>query len=160
MRSLLIKTAFVLAALCPAAVASANTVDAFVQECVARTGAQGAFAVSTAGQVPQVAAGAGATQKDAAAVNDCLLDRYQVQFAVGSAAQPTAQSGNCEALRRGRIPSSAPLGGLSAQARANRAYQECLAAGPSPEAGPGIVALDECGRGSNVFQGGSAYCRD
>ena len=149
-----------------ASVATADTAQNVVQECVRQTGAPGAYAVAEKQNVPQVSPAAGGTQAGAARVNDCLLDKYQVQFSAGQivAANPAAVdpevAARCAALRQSRLPRSAPLGGTSASAQASQRYQDCIANASASDADSLVLDAGNCGRGSNVFSGGSAYCRD
>lgn len=167
-----------------AAFAQNATVD--VQHCMKRTGAPGAYAVSTGSDVPQVVPSTRGTQQGAILVNDCLLDRYQVQFAaVDHGAEVEAavvtDADQCLRVRNRRLivgtlltvgtvaalggGDAAIVGGVAGTAAGvrgvNKRYRDCLnTAETQRSTGTGLVFIDDCGRGSNVVQGGSAYCRD
>lgn len=150
------------AAGCFGSTAFADTATRVMQECMSETGAPGAYALTITNDVPQVTAAEGGTQAGAARVSDCVMDKYQVQFSLGEKftanliAVTPERLARCEALRRS-ISTSAT--GASRTSEATLRYQDCVAYGLSNETA-GVVALDSCGRGSNVFQGGSSYCRD
>lgn len=181
----MIRFAVACAAVTWGSVAAANTVDAVVQSCVQTTGAPGAFVVQVGDGAPQVSPGIGATAAGAAVVNDCLLDRYQVQFAAvqrGSVAPTDVQAdaiAECRRIRNRRVATTVAIAaglavGVDTTAaaataaagagytswRAGRTYRDCVADASVPQAQSGIALIRNCGRGSNVFQGGSAYCRD
>ena len=63
--------------------AGATTIEAqaYVNECMRKTGAPGSYALPKTDGIPQVTPATGGTVTGAYLVNDCLLDLYQVQFA-------------------------------------------------------------------------------
>jgi hypothetical protein len=67
-----------------AGAASASTAQDITNQCIVETRAGGAFSVSSSGGVPQVSAGEGATLSGAHNVNDCIKDKYAVQYATGT----------------------------------------------------------------------------
>lgn len=68
---------------CGATGVDATTIEAqaYVNECMVKTGAPGAYALPATDGIPQVTPATGGTVTGAYLVNDCLLDLYQVQFA-------------------------------------------------------------------------------
>jgi len=149
-----------------ASVASAETVRDVVAECARHVGASGAYAITTDQGIPQVTAAAGGTQSGVAKVNDCLQDKYQVQY---SADQVTGDKeplvdpdvmARCAPLLNSRLSKSARGGGASDGAQPSQRYQDCIAKASEPGVESNVVALDDCGRGGNLLLGGSAYCRD
>ena len=161
-----------------AGAAAADDVATNVDYCMTRTGVPGTYAISEAGDVPQVVPSAGGTQRGAAWVNDCLLDRYQVQFASVQStpvlASDRAQLSQCESLlqRRGgeaflrSVGVSILFGGIGAGIHASTVtgnFRRCIESGAYDDrlqSYDGIALASSCGRGSNVFKGGSGYCRD
>lgn len=73
-----------LAGLAVTGAAHASTAQSVADQCIFETRSGGAFSLSTSGSVPQVSAGAGATASAAHNVNDCIKDKYAVQYGSGT----------------------------------------------------------------------------
>ncbi|MEL7213935.1 MAG: hypothetical protein AAGK92_14820 [Pseudomonadota bacterium] len=163
-------------------IASANSVDGVVRSCIHETRAPGSYSIVGGGSMPVVAPGAGATQASAAAINDCLLDKYQIQFAAVPAAPATkkatpvrrSEQTQCQRLlNRSGIESfaisattSVLLGGIGAAAHASTLtanFQNCIRSGAYGSNAPvGRRGVHEhtfnCRAGGGVFQGGTSIC--
>lgn len=115
------------ATICAATASVADTTkeQGYVQECMRKTGAQGAYQLPETEGIPQVTVAEGGSVTGAVLVNDCLLDIYQVQFA--------------------RVTTISE-GGTSIFVESDGT--------------DGIYVVGKCGRGSNIFRGGSGYCID
>jgi hypothetical protein len=90
------KTTLLLAAVAGLAfgtTASANTAKSVTNQCIFETRAAGTFSVAARSTPPVVTAGEGASALGAANVNDCIQDKYQVQYDTtrSSYAQPTGE---------------------------------------------------------------------
>ena len=163
-------------------VASASSADGAVRSCIHETRAPGSYSIVGGGSMPVVAPGAGATQASAAAVNDCLLDKYQVQFAAVPAApaagtEVTARSSQqtrCQRLlNRGAgeafvrsVGTSVLLGGIGAGVHASTVtanFQNCIrtgAYGSGAVVGRGQLGVQSgfCRPGGGALQGGTMIC--
>lgn len=152
------------------------TTETLVAQCAAETRASGSFAVVVQAPVPQVAAAAGATQRGARDVNDCLEDKYQTQpgfdgvtfggETVVATGRPITRS-QCERLfTRGRGEAFARgfgaslLGGAIGagihSATLTENFQRCVAGGRIVLAGG--YGNRGCGYGRTILVGGSGYC--
>ena len=165
-----------------ATAAMATTVDRVVLECIHETRAPGSYSIVGGGSLPVVAPGAGASQASAAAVNDCLLDKYQVQFAAVSAApaartqtvvRGSAQSHCQRLLNRSAgeafarsVGTSILVGGLGAGIHASTVtanFQRCIRSGAYgsgaalSRGGTGVL-ISNCRAGGGVFQAGTSIC--
>ncbi len=114
-------------ATCAATISTADTTkeQGYVQECMRKTGAPGAYKLPIAEGIPQVTAAESGSATGAVLVNDCLLDIYQVQFA------------RVTTISEGQTSIFVESDGSD-----------------------GIYVVGKCGRGSNIFRGGSGYCTD
>ncbi len=115
------------AAICAATISAADTTkeQGYVQECMRKTGAPGAYKLPINEGIPQVTAAEGGSAIGAALVNDCLLDIYLVQFA-----------------------------------RVTTISEDQTSIFVESDGSDGIYVVGKCGRGSNIFRGGSGYCID
>ena len=173
---------FIFAATGFATIASASTADVAVQNCIRETRAPGSYSVVGGGSLPVVAPASGATQASAAAVNDCLLDKYQEQFAAVPAAPtvrtettvPRSNQSRCQRLlNRGpgeafvrSVGTSILVGGLGAGVHASTVtanFQRCIrsgAYGTGAVLGRGSTSVHtaSCRPDGGVMQGGTMLC--
>ena len=152
-----------------------------VQTCIQQTRAPGSYAMSTLSAVPHVVAHNGATELGVRNVNDCLKDRYQVQYGVDGVPWTDAVVQNEDAAKKCRrarnwgyaatvvisAGAAAAIGGdyawvagltgvaVGASAVNNR-YQTCLAAAGGPKR-TGKINLS-CNGGGGVMHSGDGYC--
>ncbi len=169
-----------------AGAASAESTQFIVDTCIKETRAPGAYSISVSNDLPQVAAGEGASAAGARNVNDCLTDKYAVQYGWGQGAPTvgtvpltgTALEAECKRIRNRRIGSSvafatgfalgvgdslrtgAAIGGLIGIGittnRETRTYKECIASSGTA-AGNRARLSSACTQGGPMVAG-NGYC--
>ena len=153
-----------------------------VQTCIQQTRAPGSYAMSTYSAVPHVVAHDGATGQGVRNVNDCLNDRYQVQYGADGVPWTDAVVQDDDAAKKcrrnrnwgyvGTVVISAGavaalggdyawvagLTGVAVGARAvNNKYQTCMAAAGGGPRRSGEINLS-CNGGGGVMHSGDGYC--
>lgn len=152
-----------------------------VQTCISQTRAPGSYAMSTYSAVPSVVAAQGGTEQGVRDVNDCLNDKYHVQFGadgvpwIDGVVQDEAAAKKCRRVRNTKIAIGAVLGagavaatageyvlagallggGIGART-ANNQYQACMAAAGGTTRS-GEINLS-CRGAGGVMHSGDGYC--
>ncbi|PSL20173.1 hypothetical protein [Shimia abyssi] len=161
-----------------------NQVATHVRACMKATRAPGSYAVNQAAAVPSVVVSNGGTERGARDVNDCLQDKYAVQFGAKSATGSSPASGEnksaaqCKTTRNqqkaaggvltagtfvaaGAVPAAAIFwGGVAVGVTGNREYRDCLdRAGVKRQAQEvGTYGHFVCRNSSGGIYGGNSYC--
>ncbi|WP_299353967.1 hypothetical protein [uncultured Shimia sp.] len=87
MRILTTALVFAVAGIAGKTFAMDNSAIQAVRSCMSETRAPGSYAMSTADAVPTVITASGGSERGAHNVNDCLQDRYSVQYGTREAVQ-------------------------------------------------------------------------
>ena len=152
-----------------------------VQTCIKQTRAPGSYAMSTFESLPVVVAADGGTEQGARDVNDCLSDKYQVQYGIDgvpwtdAVVQDDTAAQKCRTNRNVAIAvglvlgagavaatggeyavAGALLGGGIGAAAADSKYKACMAAAGGPKRSGEIYLA--CNGGGGVMHSGDGYC--
>lgn len=148
------------------------------QKCAVKTNAPGNYYISNAPGLPSVLPGPNGSPNGAAAINDCLLDIFAVQFGsvAGGTAPPVAAGAtasvgniNCARILNRSVGAAttyavgwslvAGFVGAGAQAGVYQSnLNKCLAANSGLPVNPNAAVYTGCSRRNGVLNGGTRLC--